>query len=327
MLLRYLIILIFSYISTDVTSQGAQDAGLMVEGLSVLDAYDDERGYYLFYPTNRAARPAVPIVFIHGYGALNPLIYGGWIRHLVEQGHPVVFPRYQKGLLITSADDFVPNTAAAITEALKRAREENIHMISDQLYLIGHSYGGVISANLAVTWSEWKIPEPGIALLAEPGSGPLKGGVLDTYDGISKNLQLVVIVGDEDHTVGQKFGVGVYESAIHTPARALLWQFACAGDSSEVSSSHYEPYAIDTTFDNGIDNLTTRRALRVGRTDQIDHQGYWKVFDMLKGRVSASVQGAYTLRELEMMSDLGYWPNKTPLRKMEYRCPEPSGSR
>jgi hypothetical protein len=185
----------------------------------------------------------------------------------------------------------------------------------------------VISVNLAATWHEWELPEPRIALLAEPGSGPLKGGVLESYEGVSSEIQLVVIVGDEDQTVGQRFGIGVYESALNTPARALLWQYSCNSGSEEVSASHYEPYAIDTTFDNGIDNLTTRRALRVGRTDQIDHHGYWKVFDMLRSREYAAVAGAYTARELDMMVDLGTWTDKSPLRKMEYRCPDNSGSR
>ena len=327
MLLRYLVLLISLWPAQEPQAQTDAANTLAIEGLSVIDAYDDELGYYVFYTKESAVRARIPVVFVHGYGALNPMVYGAWIRYLAESGHVVIFPRYQKGLFVTSSEDFVPNTATAIAEALKSCETHKLPVKTDQMYLLGHSYGGVICANLAVTWLDRGLPRPAIALLAEPGSGPLKGGVLDGYNGMGTDLQLLVIVGEDDLTVGQSFGSHVYETAVNTPARALLWQFPSSGAGAEVSASHYEPYAIDLAFDNGIVNFSTKRALRLARTDQVDHHGYWKAFDVLSGRARSASNGPYALHELDLLADLGYWADKTPVRKMEYRNPDNSATR
>lgn len=320
MIFKYFSWLFLFLCGTHSTSQ-TMESGLPVEGeLVVIDKYETEQGYYVFAPVESDRRQSTPVVFVHGYGALNPMIYGGWIRHLTNAGHVVIFPRYQKGLLGTSADDFVPFTAEAIRNAMTDARGKGIEL-DDKLYLIGHSYGGVIIANLAARWKELSLPQPGIALLCEPGSGPLRGGVLDAYDGISEKTSLVVVVGDDDQTVGQQFGEFVFNSSVNATARAFLWQYACASDTLSVSASHYEPYSLDAGFDNGIENFTSKRASRLATTDRVDTNGYWKIFDMLVARARSSASGPFTERELDIFSDLGLWPDGSALTKMEYRLP------
>lgn len=321
MFLRYFLWLSFLVWTVDAPCQDAI-VRMAAEGeLMVIDQYADEQGFYVFAPSRASERKHIPVVFVHGYGALNPMIYGGWIRHLTDLGHVVIYPRYQKGLLSTSAEDFVPYTASAIRNAMEATREKKIHL-DDQMYLIGHSYGGVIISNIAATWKELELPEPKIAMLCEPGSGPLNGGLLDSYEDIGSDLQLMIIVGDEDQTVGHKFGEFVFASAVNTPSRALLRQFGCAQDSLSVSASHYEPYSLDPAFDNGIENFTSKRAVRLARTDWVDRDGYWKIFDILVGRERSAASGPYSEREMEMLCHLGVWPDNTPLRKMDYRLPD-----
>lgn len=288
----------------------------------VIDRYDKEDGYYIFAPSNPAEWKEEPVVFVHGYGALNPKIYGGWLRHLLDQGYVVIYPRYQQGLLSTSAEDFVPFTTRAIRDALQVVRDHN-RLLGKTMYLIGHSYGGVIVANLAATWTDWNLPAPEVALLCEPGSGPLRGGVLGSYERISPNTRLMIVVGNDDYTVGQKFGEFVFNSAVNTPARALLWQFASQNDTLEVTASHYEPYSLDAAFDNGIENFTSKRATRLARTDWVDREGYWKVFDMLVARNPSRASQAFSGEELDAFAHLGVWPDNTPLRRMDYRIPSP----
>lgn len=69
---------------------------------------------------------------------------------------------------------------------------------------IAHSYGGVIATNLGVNWKKYDIPEPAAMLLA-PGSGPFKGARLPSYDGLSSDLKLIVVVGEDDYVVGDEF--------------------------------------------------------------------------------------------------------------------------
>jgi pimeloyl-ACP methyl ester carboxylesterase len=295
------------------------------ERVSIIDEYSNEQGYYIFYADRADLKDGTPVVFVHGYGALNPMIYGKWIRHLTGQGHPVIYPRYQQDLLLTSPRDFVSNTTAAIQSAMEKMRKEGRSSSRESLYLLGHSYGGVIIANLAANWRELEIPEPKVAMLCEPGSGPLNGGVLETYDRIDSTMHMVIVVGDNDMTVGQDFGRRVYDSAVKTPNRVLLWQYACSKDSCNVSASHYEPYAIDEAFDNRMDNFTSRKAVKVARFDQVDQLGYWKVFDMLVTRVKSNDNSPYDIAMLEKFADLGSWPDGSPLRKMDYKCPSVPG--
>jgi pimeloyl-ACP methyl ester carboxylesterase len=297
----------------------AQSPAPLVEiaDIHIIDEYHDELGYYLFSPATKASATSVPVVFVHGYGALNPMIYGQWIRHLVGKGHTVIYPRYQKDLLGTSPRDFVMNTATAVSSALERLEGPE-----DGLFFIGHSYGGVIIANLAANWRAFHLPEPRIAFLCEPGSGPFNGGVLESYETMDSTLYLTIMVGDKDETVGQDFGRMVYESAVLTPHRVLLWQYACEQDSFSVSASHYEPYAIDHAFDNGIENFTSRKALRVARLDHVDVHGYWEVFDLMVAKTTErSTSKTYATRDLEQFADLGTWPDGTPLCVMDCHHP------
>src|SRR5262245_4974237 len=48
--------------------------------------------YWLFEPAKPKPESVPVVVFLHGWGAMNPLLYGGWIEHLVKRGNIVVFP-------------------------------------------------------------------------------------------------------------------------------------------------------------------------------------------------------------------------------------------
>ena len=112
------------------------------------------------------------VTFVHGFGALNPVVYGGWIEHLTQNGNVVVFARYQESMFSTPTTDFVPNTVNAIIEARKVLDERGVEYDKERIDLIGHSYGGVIIGNIAANHTDYGLPQPGIALLCEPGSGP-----------------------------------------------------------------------------------------------------------------------------------------------------------
>ena len=87
-------------------------------------------GYWLFEPAAPKPDSAHVIVFVHGYGGYNPMIYGKWIQHLVRQGNIVIYPRYQKNLHSPRPRKFSTNVSQAIRDALielekTRARPPN----------------------------------------------------------------------------------------------------------------------------------------------------------------------------------------------------------
>src|SRR6185503_14310076 len=45
--------------------------------------------YWIFEPDTAETLPVV--VFLHGYGNMDPGIYGGWIDHLAQRGNIVIY--------------------------------------------------------------------------------------------------------------------------------------------------------------------------------------------------------------------------------------------
>ena len=125
------------------------------------------------------------------------MIYGDWIEHLVRKGNLVIFPRYQRNLFFPRPGRFGDHTARAIRDALVELEDPKyVHPIADYLVIAGHSYGGVVSADLGVNYQEYGIPQPRGILLCAPGSGPLKGGRLKTYEDMPANTKLVIMASE-----------------------------------------------------------------------------------------------------------------------------------
>ncbi|MDX1407551.1 MAG: alpha/beta fold hydrolase [Saprospiraceae bacterium] len=285
-----------------------------------LDVYDRADGYYVYLPKAPLQDSLDLVVFLHGYGALNPMIFGKWIEHLVsDQQHCVVYPRYQQSLFKPSPFEFVPNTVEALHHFLQQTAA-SVPVDIRNMYLIGHSYGGVIAANLAARYEEYNLPHPRAVFVCQPGTGPFSGGVLESYAEIGDEVQLVIMTGSNDQTVGKDLGFRMFKEATNTPRRMLIRQFPDRHADEEIDASHYEPYSVDARYDNGISNFTSGKALRVSRLDQVDVHGYWKIFDRLVEACKAD-RSLHT-QSIEQLSELGRWPDGTPVRALEILLPE-----
>jgi len=314
--LFYLLFLVSGSLFGQTTTGTSVDT---LDQILILNNYADEDGFILYLPLENCEEEKLDVVvFVHGFGALNPKVYGGWIEHLVQEGNAVLFVRYQMSLLTTPTTDFVPNTVTAIRNVYDLAAQYNRQLNAEHIDLIGHSYGGVVIGNIAATYNNYRIPKPRFAFLCEPGSGPLSGAVLDSYETIDKDLLLVVMVGDEDHTVGQKLGIRVYETAVETSSRMLFWQFADENEEEKIEASHYEPYSFDRRFDIGIENFSIKRAEKVSMLNQVDFNGYWRIFDTLQQHVNSG-NGTIEPLLVKQLSDLGTWSDGTKVKPMEWR--------
>jgi pimeloyl-ACP methyl ester carboxylesterase len=119
--------------------------------------------------TLRDGRTAPVVVFVHGFRALAPEIYGGHLAHLVQQGLLVVFPQYNMaGLdgLFTDLDQnamlrrAIESTNLALERIGARANRRQVH-------LFGHSLGGL----LAAAWTAAGGAAPASLTLANPSLG------------------------------------------------------------------------------------------------------------------------------------------------------------
>lgn len=287
------------------------------------DFADEMDGYWLFEPAAPVASTAPVVVFNHGYGAINPMIYGAWIRHLVRRGNIVVYPRYQRSLLAPSSKKFVGNAAKGIRAALHRLKTEEgrVRPDTNAFFLAGHSYGGAIAANMAARHRALELPQPKGVLLCAPGTGPLKGGLLEDYSGIDSAIRLAVIVSVHDHVVGEDFGHKVFETAVNARSRFLIRQHPDEYGQPALGAGHNECYALDDAFDGGVSNLSLRRAKQVGEENAIDYYGYWKTLDAL---MACALRGEHCeLAEGKGLqaAHMGEWSDGQPVQPLEVLMP------
>ena len=277
----------------------------LYESVMVIRHDEDKTGYNIYYPKSDQPLTAPVVLFVHGYGAINPMIFGAWIDHLVLQGNIVIYPRYQQSLIFPSTEEFTGLVAGATKQAMTEIGELPDISASDKFVVVGHSYGGVIAANLATLHDSLEIPTPDAVFCGEPGHGPLLGGVLDSYSGADPNVPVVIVVGDNDWTVGDDFGKRLFSEMPKGQPRLLIRQKEVKEDSLRLTASHYEPYAVGDFYDNGNHNMTFKRAMKTARTNAIDFEVYWKILDTL---LDCSYGDGSCLQSLASPWSLGCWP-------------------
>lgn len=290
------------------------------ESVSFFDAADRADGYWLFEPANPKPDSADVIVFLHGYGAYNPMCYGKWVKHLVAKGNIVIYPRYQKNLVWPRPGGFPANAAKGIRDAIKALQDRDGHVRPrlDKVVYIGHSYGGVIATNLGVNWQKLRIPKPSGMLLAEPGSGPFKGARLNNYAGLPADLNLIIVVGEDDYVVGSEFGQIIFETAVNTPQRNLVVQRRdTTGPRRWILATHSEPYCYDLDFDNGVRNYTAQRVLYMSRLNEVDFHCYWKLSDALIDYTRKGTNGEIAFGNTPQQRYMGAWPDGRPIRALD----------
>src|SRR5687767_12703598 len=200
--------------ATTVPSPPSQPGTGLGGAAAPFDAVMSERfgatptGFVLFWPETAASTGPMPVViFMHGFSAVNPESYRAWIDHIVRRGAIVIYPDYQTANVIETAPaDFQANAVAGIRAAVDML-ETGVLVAADleRVAIVGHSLGGVLTANLAAVAGHLDLPVPTAIMIVEPG-GCLGCGGLSEFVGVpyadlsridSETLALVV-AGDED---------------------------------------------------------------------------------------------------------------------------------
>ncbi len=293
------------------------------QNLVMLDCAKEAHGYWLFEPDSPRPKVAPVVIFLHGYGAYNPMVYGKWIKHLVAQGNIVIYPRYQLNLVNPKTDKFPEMAAIGIRDAIEELRTNNhVKPNLERVVYIGHSYGGALCAWIGVHWQSMQVPKPAAIFLAQPGTGPLSGATLDDYSGMPSDLNLLAVVGAEDYVVGDKLSRKVFETAVNTPNRNLLVHYTDGSEKPGIFGSHHEPYCLDYDLDNGVRNYTALRTMRTSRLDAVDFYCYWKLADALIYFTREGKYQTFAFGNTPEQRSLGLAPSGKPYRPMDVWLPE-----
>ena len=291
--------------------------------------------YWIFEPDAPKPRTAPLIVFLHGWGGMNPLYYGAWIDHLVKRGNIVVYPRYQANLL-TPMKDFTPNALIAVTNAIERLQSERGHVRPDlnKFATVGHSAGGLLAANIAALADESRLPRVRAVMSVEPGitEAPISIPLADLRK-IPSDTLLLAVAGDQDGLVRDTDAKRIYYESTRIPAdnKDFITLVSDTHGAPNLLAGHRAPTALDKSYDSGEGFTGAAGTDRIGDAPQIsrrvrpetmmvnalDYYGTWKLFDALCDAAFNNKNREYALGNTPQQRFMGLWSDGVPVKELK----------
>ncbi len=316
--------------------------------------------FWLFEPLQPKPVTAPVIVFSHGWGAVDPAPYRAWIDHLARRGNIVIYPRYQVDDR-TPPRDFTPNSIAAVRAALDLLTHDAARVRPDpgRFALVGHSAGGVVSANVAALAARTGLPVPRAVLSAAPGRtwglARRSAVALEDLSAIPAGTLLVAVAGDRDRIARTTDARRIYYESARVPAENknfVIVQSDSYG-SPPLEAHHFAPLARSgapaPAHTSGRapgqlrERLGERRRARgdasarapgdedpderlpnvggvAGTTpDALDFYGYWKLFDGLTDAAFHGKNRHFALGDTPQQRYMGVWSDGRAVRELVIR--------
>ena len=271
------------------------------------------RSYWLFEPAQPAPKQAPVVVFLHGWLAVNPGVYGAWIEHLTRSGRIVVYPRYH-GDWTTHPSEFLPNASSAVRDALDVLRLAPGHVRPDRerMALIGHSAGANLAVMMAASASENGLPRPKAVVAIFPGEvRPIRSPGAGSIPG---ETILVVAAGENDWIVGDGRARQVFAEATAIPANRKKYIFYRTDTSGPISliADHVSPTAALARLDSGEGPLRSFQMNHAG-LDILDRYGFWRMADLTLAAAFLGRTLDETTARGASFRDLGRWRDGRPI--------------
>lgn len=270
--------------------------------------------YTLYAPTAPVPRRAPVVVFLHGWGALDPDEYSAWMVHLARQGNIVVCPRWQSHRFDANGQTFLPNAVTAVKAALARLeRRGPVRPQARRFALFGHSLGATLAADMAAQWAELGLPRPGALFCVAPGSLSIGSRMrvdndveIADFARLPEGLLLVVLVGEDDRRVGTSLADRIYDGATALPGRDRSYL-------TVRSDRHGDPPLIaDHKFPLGTVGT-------LAHVDALDYYALWRTGDALLAAAFTGRHREYCLGNTRQQRYLGKWPDGTPVVELLVR--------
>src|SRR5262249_2575738 len=255
-------------------------------------------------------------------------------------GNIVIFPRYQ-ATLKTPPRDFAPNAIAAVKDALSvLANQKRNHDMIGRFAVVGHSAGGIISANFATLDPKNGLPAPKAVFCIEPGKtwtlSKIIAVPLADLSTIPAPTLLLTAAGDRDHLAQDVDAKKIYEQATQVPKANKNFVLFLSDDHGKppLVANHYAPLSPDKESDSGerrssaqtqhpmlnrdnselpkLDEPETGSMM----TNPLDYYGYWKLFDALCDAAFYGKNREYALGNTPQQRSMGKWSDGTPVKEL-----------
>lgn len=173
--------------------------------------------YYIFEPDGPKPSTAPLIVFVHGFGGTNPMSYGAWINHIVKKGNIVVYPKYQSMMsMVGGSLRYTSNCIKSVQDALSVLQGPgHVKPDMDKFATVGHSYGGILTVNVAALAQQSGLPTPKAVMSVQPGVSTVMP--LEDLSLIPADALLLTVVGDRDVIVGNRDAKKIFRRTSQIP--------------------------------------------------------------------------------------------------------------
>lgn len=216
-------------------------------------------GYWLFEPSEPVPASASVIVFLHGWSGTNPRSYGAWIEHVVRRGNIVVYPTYQEpGSFRYPPDRITANAIQAVRDAIARLQSGgHVRPELDRFAMVGHSAGGLLSANLAALAAEAGLPGPKAVMSIQPGRSQTRAKrmaiPLEDMSRIPAGTLLLAVTGDADRICRDVDAKKIFLGSTQIPPENKDFIILVSDDHGEppLHATHFAPVAVDARYDDG----------------------------------------------------------------------------
>jgi len=303
--------------------------------------------FWIFEPNNPEPKKAPVIVFNHGWMAMTPSNYGAWIDHIVKRRNIVIFPRYQKGLM-TPPKNLTYNAIKAVKNAILILQTEKGHVKPDlsRFAVVGHSVGGIISANMGAIANKEGLPTPRSIMCVLPGVTWKKAeGMnipLENLAKINKNTLLLTIAGDKDRVVKNIDAKRIFKESTkillknknyillrsdeHGFPPLIANHFTASSPVSHYNSLSKKNGEIKTIKYNGESPKENEKIVKTKTSfqerrviDALDYYGLWKLFDGLTDAAFYNKNREYGLGNTDKQRFMGAWSDGTPVKEIDVR--------
>jgi acetyl esterase/lipase len=300
--------------------------------------------YWIYEPDQPKPGSAPVIVFLHGWGAMNPAVYGAWIDHLVKCGNIVIYPRYQADLK-TPLKDFTANAIDAIHNAINRLQNEPDHVYPDlsKFAVVGHSVGGLLTANVSALAQENGLPQVEAMMSVEPGrtwNVGTRGNVpLADLSKIPSKTLLLAVVGDQDRLARDVDAKRIYNESknVHADNKDYITMISDNHGTPPILAHHGAPTAFDAAYDNGdkqrdVSEMRERIKERIKErhgedadteigslehlVNALDFYGTWKLFDGLCDAAFYGKNREYALGNTPQQRNMGQWSDGVKVKEL-----------
>lgn len=268
----------------------------------------DNLAYYLFEPDEPKLDTAPVIVFIHGWGGINPDYYDTWIEHLVRKGNIVIYPLYQSWSSLLMSNRYTSNCLQAIADAIELLQEQDRRLKPDlgKFAIVGHSVGAVLALNIAALARQSGLPVPKAIMAVQPRRVPMLS--VEDLSGIPSRTLLLVIAADRD-TLSAADAVRLFRSATRIPFEGKDFITLISDDYGQpcLTADHLAPVC---------NAIGLGKFFMKGDTNALDYYGTWKLFDALTGAAFYGKYREYALGNTPQQRYMGKWSDGKPVKEL-----------